>query len=47
MNLVGESTTRLPGVIEREQGAPIKRPWAERVEVQQQLMRQSATRRYE
>jgi hypothetical protein len=47
MNMAGESTTRLPGVIEREQGAPVKRPWAERVEVQQQWMRQSANRRYE
>jgi hypothetical protein len=47
MNMAGESTTRLPGVIEREQGAPVKRPWAERVEVRQQWMRQSANRRYE
>jgi hypothetical protein len=42
-----EATTRLPGLIERDLGAPIKRPWAEKVEVQQQWIRQSATRRYE
>jgi hypothetical protein len=42
-----EATTRLPGLIERDRGAPIKRPWAEKVEVQQQWIRQSATRRYE
>jgi hypothetical protein len=42
-----ESTTRLPGVIDRGPGAPIKRPWAERAEAQQQWIRQSATRRYE
>lgn len=45
---VGEdATTRLPGVIDRGRGAPIKRPWAERAEAQQQWIRQSATRRYE
>jgi hypothetical protein len=37
-----ESTTRLPA----GRGG-IKRPWAERVELQQQWVRQSATRRYE
>jgi hypothetical protein len=42
-----EATTRLPGLIERDRGEPIKRPWAEKVEVQQQWIRQSATRRYE
>lgn len=42
-----EVTTRLPGLIERDRGAPIKRPWAEKVEARQQWMRQSATRRYE
>jgi hypothetical protein len=45
---VGEdATTRLPGVIDHGRGAPIKRPWAERAEAQQQWIRQSATRRYE
>ena len=45
---VGEdATTRLPGVIDHGHGAPIKRPWAERAEAQQQWIRQSATRRYE
>ncbi|MCY1141722.1 hypothetical protein OWR29_27310 [Actinoplanes sp. Pm04-4] len=43
----GEETTRLPGVIDRGRGAPIKRPWVERAEAQQQWIRQSATRRYE
>lgn len=38
-----EATTRLPGVIR----SGVKRPWAERLEVQQQWVRQSATRRYE
>ncbi len=47
MNLVGESTVRLPGVVEQGPGAPVKQPWAERVEIRQQWMRQSATRRYE
>ncbi|WP_246614578.1 hypothetical protein [Paractinoplanes bogorensis] len=42
-----EATTRLPGMISRERGAPIMRPWAERAEAQQQWIRQSATRRYE
>ena len=44
---VGEVTTRLPGVINRERGGPVMRPWAERVEAQQQRVRQSASRRYE
>ncbi|MGK5685008.1 hypothetical protein [Actinoplanes sp. URMC 104] len=45
---VGEdATVRLPGVVDRGQGAPINRPWAERAETQQQWLRQSATRRYE
>jgi hypothetical protein len=42
-----DATTRLPGMISRERGAPIKRPWVERAEAQQQWLRQSATRRYE
>jgi hypothetical protein len=42
-----EVTTRLPAVIDRGRGNPVQRPWAERVEAQQQWMRQSATRRYE
>ncbi|MBL7256102.1 hypothetical protein [Paractinoplanes lichenicola] len=42
-----DATTRLPGMISRERGAPIKRPWVERAEAQQQWIRQSATRRYE
>jgi hypothetical protein len=37
-----EATTRLPVM----QGG-VKRPWAERLEVQHQWVRQSATRRYE
>ncbi|WP_250009150.1 hypothetical protein [Actinoplanes sp. M2I2] len=41
-----ESTARLPGVVDGGRG-PIKRPWAERAEAQQQWLRQSATRRYE
>jgi hypothetical protein len=45
--VVGEVTTRLPGVINREHGGPVMRPWAERVEAQQQRVRQSASRRYE
>ncbi|GAA2653322.1 hypothetical protein [Paractinoplanes durhamensis] len=43
----GEATTRLPGVISREQGAPIMRPWAEEAEAHQQRVRQSARGRYE
>ncbi|GAB2593324.1 hypothetical protein Aab01nite_36340 [Paractinoplanes abujensis] len=42
-----DATARLPGMISRERGAPIKRPWVERAEAQQQWIRQSATRRYE
>lgn len=42
-----DATIRLPGVIEGDRGEPIKRPWAEKVEAQQQWMRQAATRRYE
>jgi hypothetical protein len=43
--LPGErSTARLPGVVD---GTPVMRPWAERLEAQQQRVRQSATRRYE
>ena len=42
-----EATTRLPTVIDRGRGNPVKQPWPERVEAQQQWMRQSATRRYE
>jgi hypothetical protein len=44
--LVGEeSTTRLPGVI--DPGSAVKRPWVERLEVQEQWVRQSATHRYD
>ena len=42
----GEATTRLPRVVETGHGL-VTRPWAERVEAQQQWVRQSATRRYE
>lgn len=42
-----EATTRLPGVINRDRGAPIMRPWAEQAEAHQQRVRQSASRRYE
>ena len=42
-----ESTTRLPGVINRDRGAPVMRPWAEQAEAQHQRVRQSASRRYE
>jgi hypothetical protein len=46
--LVGEeSTARLPGVINGGGGGPVQRPWAERLEAQQQRVRQSASRRYE
>jgi hypothetical protein len=45
--VAGEATTRLPGVIRSDQGAPIMRPWAEQAEAQQQRVRQSASRRYE
>ena len=41
------TTRRLPGVINRDRGVPIMRPWAERAEAQQQRVRQSASRRYE
>lgn len=41
-SIAGESTTRLPV----GQGG-VKRPWVERLELQQQLTRQSAARRYE
>jgi hypothetical protein len=47
VRMAEESTARLPGVINRERGAPIMRPWAEEVEAQQWRVRQSATRRYE
>jgi hypothetical protein len=47
VRMAEEATTRLPGVINRERGAPIMRPWAEEVEAQQWRVRQSATRRYE
>jgi hypothetical protein len=43
--LPGErSTARLPGVMN---GTAVRRPWEERLEAQQQRVRQSATRRYE
>jgi hypothetical protein len=47
IRIAEEATTRLPGVINRERGAPVMRPWAEQVEAQQWRVRQSATRRYE
>jgi hypothetical protein len=47
IDVADDPTTRLPVVIDRELGTPIKRPWAERVEIRQQWLRQSATRRYE
>ena len=47
VRMAEEATTRLPGVINRERGAPIMRPWAEEVEARQWRVRQSATRRYE
>ena len=47
VRMAEEATTRLPGVINRERGLPIMRPWAEEVEAQQWRVRQSATRRYE
>jgi hypothetical protein len=45
MNTAGESTIRLPRVLEPD--APVNRPWTDPVEMRQQLMRQSANRRYE
>ncbi|MEU8817735.1 hypothetical protein [Actinoplanes sp. NPDC048796] len=42
-----DATRRLPGLIDSGRGAPVKRPWVEKAEVQQQWIRQSATRRYE
>jgi hypothetical protein len=47
MNLAEDPTTRLPSVIDSGLGTPVKRPWADRVEIRQQWLRQSATRRYE
>jgi hypothetical protein len=44
--LIGETTTILPRVINGERG-PAMRAWDERVEAQQQRVRQSASRRYE
>ncbi|GIF26449.1 hypothetical protein BJ973_005809 [Actinoplanes tereljensis] len=46
-DLAGQATTRLPGVISRDQGPPIMRPWAEEAEAHQQRVRQSARGRYE
>ncbi|WP_240670473.1 hypothetical protein [Actinoplanes solisilvae] len=40
-------TTRLPAVVDGVRGVPVKRPWAEHADAQQQWIRQSATRRYE
>jgi hypothetical protein len=40
-----EATTRLPGI--NSSGRPVRRPWAERLDVHQQQARQSAARRYE
>ncbi|XVV14160.1 hypothetical protein ACQP2X_07400 [Actinoplanes sp. CA-131856] len=42
-----DATRRLPGLIDSGRGAPVKRPWVEKAEAQQQWIRQSATRRYE
>jgi hypothetical protein len=39
--------SRLSGRTEHGRGGPPKRPWGDRVEVQEQWLRQSATRRYE
>jgi hypothetical protein len=47
MPIAEEATTRLPGVISRGRGEPVRRPWAEQIEAQQQRVRQSASRRYE
>ncbi|GIF00225.1 hypothetical protein [Paractinoplanes rishiriensis] len=47
VEIVGETTTRLPGVLNRGAGAQVQRPWAERLEAEQQRVRQSASRRYE
>ncbi|MFI5895542.1 hypothetical protein ACIA5D_36150 [Actinoplanes sp. NPDC051513] len=47
VRIAEEATTRLPGVINRERGAPVMRPWAEQFEEQQWRVRQSASRRYE
>ncbi|WP_433301910.1 hypothetical protein ACQP2F_07485 [Actinoplanes sp. CA-030573] len=47
MRVAEEATTRLPGVIKRDRGGPVMRPWAEQAEAQQQRVRQSAMRRYE
>ena len=47
VRLAEDATRRLPRLIDRGQGAPIKRPWVEKAEAQQQWIRQSATRRYE
>jgi hypothetical protein len=47
VHIAEEATTRLPEVINRGHGGPVKRPWAQRVEAQQQRVRQSASRRYE
>ena len=46
VGLGDDATTRLPRVFSSGAGT-IKRPWAERIEAQQQRVRQSATRRYE
>jgi hypothetical protein len=45
--LADDATTRLPAVADGVRGVPIKRPWAEHADAQQQWIRQSATRRYE
>lgn len=47
VRLAEEATTRLPGVIVRGRDGAVMRPWAEQVELQQQRIRHSATRRYE
>lgn len=47
VHIAEEATTRLPGVINRGRGEPVKRPWAEQFEAQQQRVRQSASRRYD
>ncbi|MFF5085236.1 hypothetical protein ACFY36_50050 [Actinoplanes sp. NPDC000266] len=47
VRLPEDATRRLPGLIDSGRGAPVKRPWVEKAEAQQQWIRQSATRRYE
>jgi hypothetical protein len=46
-HLVGETTTIMPGVMNRAHVRPVLRSWAEPIDAQQQRVRQSASRRYE